>query len=443
MIILLLHNQSSYGQIDSGAKGEIDFLSTGLPVLIIETVDKKNVESKFDYLKSMIVIIESGDTIMHDSVLIRGRGNSTWNQPKKQYKLKFYDGKDFFGFKKNKHFALVGNYVDKSLMRNAIGLKLSEILDFPWSPKGEYVELVINGDHLGTYMLCETVREGKNRISIDKTGFFVEDDWHYLSEPVYFVSKEYKYGFSFKYPDEDDLDEMSFQYIENTINSFECMLKDYESFGSHDYLNEIDVESFARYFYHANVLMNMDPNRWYVKYDNTGESKIQMGPPWDFEWCIGTGWYNGDQHRNPNHELVAKSYLTVIMDDPIFMKKVAELHKKYRERITNQVLSYYDILKDYLAKSAELNFKRWDILDEEITFHHKPCGSWLEEVNCDIDFFKNHQLWLDLVLDPYITGISEPLFIKNNSTYTIYGQRVLKAEKPGIYIINKQKIVVN
>ena len=49
--------------------------------------------------------------------------------------------------------------------------------------------------------------------------------------------------------------------ISTTINDLEHRLKEYELSDSHSYIDNIDIESFARFFYHTNVLMNMDPNR--------------------------------------------------------------------------------------------------------------------------------------------------------------------------------------
>lgn len=356
---------SVQGQIDS-LLALYDYRNTGLPVITIETDNREEIKTKTDYVKSTIFLTYLEDTLLVDTVKVRGRGNSTWLHPQKQYKLQFYEGKKLFGFKKNKSFALVGNYEDKSLMRHAIGLKLGEILEIPYMPKGEYVELVVNGDYKGTYVLTETVKKGSNRLDIDNSGFFIEHDYYYLKEPLYFVTDVYSYGISFKYPDEDEVDDNSFNYIKKTINEFEKDLRLFETEQKRDYLDHIDLESFAKWYYHSCVLMNLDSNRWFYKKDNTSKSKLQMAPPWDFEWCLGIGWYDGDEYRNPTHDFKKWSYFQVIFNDTVFKEALTQVHEQYKQSVYNGIVSYYDELKTRLAKSAELNFKRWDILDKKL-----------------------------------------------------------------------------
>lgn len=99
--------------------------------------------------------------------------------------------------------------------------------------------------------------------------------------------------------------------------------------------------------------------------------------------------------------------------------------KKYKDLIYSGIIAYYEELKAKLEKSAELNFKRWDILDKQITFSHKPCGSWIDEVNCDIDYFKEHMDWLDLELTHNTTNCNYiiELQAKPSKIYNIYGQQ--------------------
>ena len=110
---------------------------------------------------------------------IRGRGNSTWNQKeKKPFKIKLDKKEDIFGFGKNKHWVLLANAFDPSLIRNRITFKLSEALVFEFTPQGVPVDLVIKGDrygtkYLGNYWFGENIRVDDNRLEIDELD---EDD---------------------------------------------------------------------------------------------------------------------------------------------------------------------------------------------------------------------------------------------------------------------------
>ena len=49
---------------------------------------------------------------------IRGRGNSSWEYPKKPYKIKFDSRTSLLGMAKAKDYVLLAEYNDKSLIRN-------------------------------------------------------------------------------------------------------------------------------------------------------------------------------------------------------------------------------------------------------------------------------------------------------------------------------------
>ena len=101
---------------------------------------------------------------------IRGRGNSTWELDKKPYKIKLDKGQNLLGMGKNKHWVLLANRLDQSLLRNRIISYLGTAFGMPYTPKMLPVELVINGEYYGSYLLAEQVRVDKNRVDIDELG---------------------------------------------------------------------------------------------------------------------------------------------------------------------------------------------------------------------------------------------------------------------------------
>lgn len=113
---------------------------------------------------------------------IRGRGNSTWGVDKKPYKIKLDKKADLLGMGKNKHWVLLANYYDNSLLRNKITYWLGSQLNMPFTPKSEPVDVVMNGEYYGSYFLCEHVRVGKTRVNIDDLEAN-EDAMHETQEP--------------------------------------------------------------------------------------------------------------------------------------------------------------------------------------------------------------------------------------------------------------------
>ena len=83
---------------------------------------------------------------------------------------------------KNKHWVLLANYYDNSLLRNKITYWLGSQLNMPFTPKSEPVDVVMNGDYYGSYFLCEHVRVGETRVNIDDLEAN-EDAMHETKEP--------------------------------------------------------------------------------------------------------------------------------------------------------------------------------------------------------------------------------------------------------------------
>jgi spore coat protein CotH len=72
------------------------------------------------------------------------------------------------GLPKDKDWALIANYADKTLMKNYLVYNLSANLGAYYSPRCEFAELFLNGEYLGVYLLTETIKIAKNRINIPK-----------------------------------------------------------------------------------------------------------------------------------------------------------------------------------------------------------------------------------------------------------------------------------
>ena len=99
---------------------------------------------------------------------IRGRGNSTWRAPKKPYKIKLDDRANLFGMGANRHWVLIANYYDTSLTVDRMIGWLGDQMGFDFTPRGVPVDLFMNGQYYGSYLLMEEVRVGENRVDIDE-----------------------------------------------------------------------------------------------------------------------------------------------------------------------------------------------------------------------------------------------------------------------------------
>ena len=133
---------------------------TGLPVIYVDTEGGKPIVSKEDYLNAALSILGTDKLDDLDPAVcqIRGRGNTTWGWPKKPYLVKVESKQSLFGMPKHKRWVLLANFMDRTLMRNLVSMKVASMTNLTWTPRCQPVELVLNGKHQGSYLLIEQVR---------------------------------------------------------------------------------------------------------------------------------------------------------------------------------------------------------------------------------------------------------------------------------------------
>ncbi len=55
------------------------------------------------------------------------------------------------------------------MMRNQLAFHLADQLGMPYVPDSAYVDLWINGDYRGTYLVCEKVEIGSSRVDLKRS----------------------------------------------------------------------------------------------------------------------------------------------------------------------------------------------------------------------------------------------------------------------------------
>lgn len=152
--------------------GEASMFVSKLPVLYIDTEGGAEVVTKDYYLNAQMhlqgnALYNSDNTTLYTGATeIKGRGNSTWELfPKKPYRLKLDKKTDLFGMGKEKNWVLLANYIDESGMRNMLAGDVATRLNVG-KMDGTWVEVVMNGENLGLYMICEHVRLSEDRVDV-------------------------------------------------------------------------------------------------------------------------------------------------------------------------------------------------------------------------------------------------------------------------------------
>ncbi len=143
-----------------------------------------------DYQYAVISVSdETGEADITDAASsVRLRGNSSRRTPKPSYKIHFEEKANplSLGDGKAKTWALIGNCFDASLLRNYTGMLIAEQLSgLPYTPNGRSVELYLNEQYRGVYLLIETVSINKHRVAITEQREEVENNGYLLEMTCY------------------------------------------------------------------------------------------------------------------------------------------------------------------------------------------------------------------------------------------------------------------
>lgn len=348
--------EARYESLDSGL-----YSMSTLPKMFInlennyplEKVDREN------YIKSSITIhgVTDEDMLVAISSEFRGRGHGSWTDsgPKKGYRLKFFSKQSLFGEAKSKHWVLLAgaNFYDPTLAKNAAAFNMARNVfsNIEYTTSSHWLELYINGEYRGVYLLVEHVKVEKNRIDIESkygvldTGYLIEYDVYAPEDGpeglAYFRVNGFKYPFAIKEPDPEDylaegITESEFrsqvQFIKNyTTTTLQAALnKDLNTF-----MQYADINSFIDMYLLHELFKNTDTG-WssFYMYKKPG-GKLYAGAAWDFDASAGknrgdtspTGFFVADTVQQSSPHTASELYIS-LMKIPEFKALVASRWKQ-------------------------------------------------------------------------------------------------------------------
>jgi uncharacterized protein YjdB len=382
-----------------------------LPLVSVELTDPDPTHNTIEYLNaskdnkvaSTVNLVGASDRAWNLTDLaaeIKGRGNFTFKLDKKPYQIKFSSAQAVLGMASAKTWVLLANHADPSLLRNKVAYDLADAVGMPYSPESRFVDVEINGEYLGNYLLSEKTEVKTNRVELkDPEGVLVELDNNYgLEEPYNFYTSTSTTLFTLKDAvggvDEPLAPEVDagWKDVQKTLNNLDALLAertpDWSAISA-----TIDVDSFLRYYLVYEMTENPEIVASSIYFYKDGPNDVlHAGPVWDFDSALasyaveylggvpvseyvknarywrnkGNGWY-GQLFRNPEFVEQANDLYT------------AEVKSKVDDLLT-QIGGY----ADDIDQSAALNFQRWpDVLGQPSVFGsnaHTTRPTWQGEV---------------------------------------------------------------
>jgi len=410
-----------------GAGDDTQFYQiTGIPTVSIHVYNNDVPTTKGEDFESNVTIVyDDGTLIQEYPILTRVRGNFSSTHVNKPYRIKFNDGNSHHMLKgslkdespaKAKKWTLINSYRDKTLIRNTIAFEMSRWVGLSYTPWCRNVDLLLNGEYRGTYLLCDWLGVDKNRVNITEMtedcvegdlltgGYFFEANGYANSDPVHFTSSRGT-TITVHSPDDDAIQDAQFNYLKNHYKKME------ESLYSSDYTDPetgyrayLDVESFLKYIL-SNEYCNNTDMLWQVfMYKERGDDHIYTGPVWDHDLALENDnvYYPVDEVDTWTYQVrgVAgmREMTSRVLSDPLAMARMQEMWGNLRDSgvmTEESVTAYVDSLRERVRESATLNHIRWPYLLQNLPNNPGIWGSWEAEVDHVLNSMIRRLNWMD------------------------------------------------
>ena len=436
--------------------------SAKLPTMYITTASKswtKLHESKDYREKGSMQLVNANGTVQYSGGLeyIRIRGNSSAEKVKKPYQFKLSKSASLCGMEKDKTYCLLANFLDPSNLRNKICLDIARYSGaYAYVPDAEFVDVYLNNDYRGVYLLTEKNEIDKDRLNItnlekkneklngkeklpqfgrvgknkvdpgtykyyklpqepeDYTGGYLvllDHPAYYTREASGFVSRQ---GQPFTIQEPKYASKKQVEYISSVVQHAEDALfsksgKD-PATGKH-YTELIDLNTMVHRYLQAEVVNDHDGQRPFIYKDSDKvDTKIYFGPVWDQDSTFGAS----HARRNANEVRIYKKssrskyfWFPAAYQHSDFRKAVQAAYRKTyvpamnillgKAKDPKGVLKSLDQYAAAIKASAYMDLARWPINTRHVyKGMNTHSGNTLEE---SVQFIKTYIAKHKAVLD--------------------------------------------
>lgn len=403
------------------AEADVVFMaSANLPTVYIETesgsFDMIDDDKAYSEGAVFSLVTAEGETQYGNIIAeISARGNHTFGFEKKSYQFDLMQECNLLDMGESSTWILLCNSFDLSNVRNKITLDMAIAAGMDGSPKSEFVDVYFNNVYHGTYLLCEKVEFGDNRIDYTdmesknmalngtKLNFFetfsvdegvrkgyllpeTPDDitGGYLLEHDYgdkfgeetsgfktmdnecYVIKNPKHAT----PDEVEYIATLFQEIEDAIKSEDG----YNPYTGKHYSEYIDVKSWADKYIIEEFCKNHGggcTSSYFYKLPDEISTKVYGGPVWDYDKAYGR---NGGPAGTTNdlnfltlHSNYTNWFYYLYQHEDFREMLFDEYQNVFAPYIENEMMAEIDYYSEILKPSLKLNFHRFaDMYVEDI-----------------------------------------------------------------------------
>lgn len=297
---------------------------------------------------------------------LKGRGNGTWGLDKRPYSVTFSQDTDLLHMGSSKNWILLANAYDETNLNNKLALDLAKEVGFSWTPDCAFVDVYLNGQYNGLYLLTEKVEVGINRLEIDTDSgdFLCKVDLMERMETLRnpFITHT---GRVIEVTAPRVLPQYRKEEAEALVNQMEQHILS----GNELDTSAFDLDSWVRRYLIDEIFGNIDSDLA-SSYFYVSGGKFFAGPVWDYDIALG----NNTRNQNP-HAFIAKNaaksgthlspYYAALYQNPVFYRRMTEIYEAEFLPAMEQLLAGgIRELDQSIRTAASLNSLRWGAMYE-------------------------------------------------------------------------------
>lgn len=450
----------NYASIEfaNNVSGAINFSSTNLPLVKIQTnnqvIGLNGVTVDFGIIRNSNGARNyTNDPWNHynGKAIANVRGHSTMDSEKQSFDIELRNSagiavsNPLLGMPTESDWVLIAQYKDKSLMRIPITYEFTRKMG-DYAPRFRFVELMINGEYRGIYLLMEKIKRDKNRVNIHALnasaidtpgvsgGYIFKIDradspgWTSLLPGNHPGNQHFYYNYD--QPSGAAITNVESQYLQEYMNRFELAIDAQQFDTATGYQQYMDLRSMVDFLIVNEMSKNVDGYRlstYFYKNIDTLDKKVHMGPVWDYDiaWHNCNDWNNmqanGWQYEQVMNEYPIPNWWNKAAQDTNFTNLLWCRWTGLRDSLfrTDAFYGYIDSLTNLLEESRVRNFQQFPIIGTYIfpNPQDQSTATYQTEVQDLKSWVASRCGWMDFIIAghcPIVAPIdtTPPLFVR-------------------------------
>ena len=371
-------------------------------ISVDDGVDPDEFPYRRDWISATIEVVAGGEIVHQGRAGLHVRGNTSRDFDKKSYAIETWDTNDedldvpFLGLPAEEDWVLQGPFSDKTLIRNHLIYTLSRDID-RYAARTRFVELEINNDYRGIYVLMEKIKRDDVRVSLPRDAVLLKRDWVEGGEK-FIQTTRCNDELKVEWPESTDGVVTRLDAIEA-----ELLAGDFTS---------IDIDSFVDHMLLVELGRNVDGYVLSTWITLSEDDVLGMGPVWDFNGGLGNASYfeawmtEGWHYENsefPGDNPRGFCWYEALMESRAFLELRRDRWEAHRSGAWSDaaIEARIDEAVAVLLPVVDRNFERWEILGEVVwpnDLGAENRTTFTEEVMYLKSWLRQRMAWMDLAL---------------------------------------------